>query len=55
MSAKNEAIDSYNVWIDELKQMVDIAEEKGVSRSWSEDFIIASLPAVFREDKHVQM
>ena len=49
------AIDSYNVWVEELKKMVDIAEELGIPKAWSEDYIIAMLPAVFREEKDVQV
>ena len=54
-ATKNKAIDSYNTWLNELKQMVDIAKEKGIPISWSEDYIIAHLPAIFREDKDVHM
>jgi len=47
------AIDSYNVWVEELKKMVDKAEKLGIPKAWSEDYIIAMLPAVFREEKDV--
>lgn len=49
------AIDSYNVWVEELKKMVEKAKELGIPKSWSEDYIIAMLPAVFREGKDVQV
>lgn len=48
-ATKIKTIDSYTVWMNELKQMVEAAERCGVPKSWSEDFIISMLPAVFRE------
>ncbi len=50
---KSMTIDSYNIWLDELDKMVDIAEEAGIPRDWSEDYITAHLPAIFREKKNV--
>lgn len=47
---KSMTIDSYNAWLQELKEMVDAAESAGISREWSEDYIIALLPAVFRRE-----
>ena len=47
---KSMTIDSYNAWVQELKEMVDAAEKAGISREWSEDYIIALLPAVFRRN-----
>lgn len=52
---KQKTIDSYNTWIEELRQMVETAKSLGISKDWSEDYIIANLPAVFREVKDVQM
>ena len=49
---KSMTIDSYNAWLQELKEMVEAAEKAGISREWSEDYIIALLPAVFRRWPH---
>ena len=48
---KSLTIDSYQALLQELKEAVDAAEKVGISREWSEDFIIAHLPAVFRGEK----
>ena len=52
-ATKIKTIDSYTVWVNELKEMVEAAERHGVPKTWSEDFIIAMLPSVFREEKDV--
>ena len=48
---KSLTIDSYQVLLQELKEAVDAAEKAGIPRDWSEDFIIAHLPAIFRGEK----
>lgn len=47
---KRKAIDSYSVWVEELMNMVAEAEKRGIPREWSENFIIAMLPPVFRKE-----
>ncbi len=48
-------IDSYQNILQLLKETVDAAEKVGISREWSEDFIIAHLPAIFKEGNNVSM
>ena len=50
---KNEAIDSYTVLMNELKEAVKKATERGIPKDWSEDVIIAMLPSVFKEERDV--
>lgn len=47
---KRKAIDSYSVWVEELMKMVAEAEKRGIPKEWSENFIIAMLPPVFRKE-----
>lgn len=47
---KKKTIDSYTVWVEELMKMVSEAERRGIPREWSENFIIAMLPPVFRKE-----
>lgn len=49
-TTKNLTIDSYQNILQLLKEAVDAAENVGIDREWSEDFIIAHLPAIFRKE-----